>query len=350
MKLLIAPFCLLFSAHSFGYEDLNQYQIPVTIYKTGETVNDSLSEDQSVYIFTFKGLQSLDSNAILSYSIDGFRAEKELSNGMFEIETTPGKHVFEFSVLTNQFGISYVQISSDSLEIVQKTEASYRVQLTAIQTIINVEVVDTIQAIEVIEINPVKIETVLCKPVIYLYPEEKIKTTVAVDVKGHSPFYYPEYENNWSVIAHPNGNVEMEEETYRYLFWESTDVDYLTNIEVNEGFVVDGSNALSFLEEKLSDIGLNASERADFITYWGPKIASNKQNLVRFEWNEKCDQFAELNITPKPDHIFRFYIFIAPLDVEIDILPQILPTMNRNGFVVLEWGGQLSNYQPNKTL
>lgn len=71
---------------------------------------------------------------------------------------------------------------------------------------------------------------------------------------------------------------------------------------------------ISFLEEKLTLAGLNSKEQADFITYWVPRLTQNEINFVRFEFNEECNRYAELEITPKPDHLVRFYMVWSPMD------------------------------------
>ncbi len=98
---------------------------------------------------------------------------------------------------------------------------------------------------------------------------------------------------------------------------------------------------ISFLEEKLTLAGLNSKEQADFITYWVPRLTQNEINFVRFEFNEECNRYAELEITPKPDHLVRFYMVWSPMDSATQLTPraQQISAQKREGFTVLEWGG-----------
>jgi hypothetical protein len=248
-----------------------------------------------------------------------------LIDGVLSLQATPEPHLFKFYLNSN-----YLEVFSPALQIPSRNEYTYAVYLLR---------------------RAPQAPVMTFKPVIYLYPQEETEIEVNVEIHdGKHPFYYPAYTENWNCIASPNGDLTINGEQYRYLFWEAQQEDHLNEIEVNEGFVVEGKGAIAFLESHLNTFGFTAAERADFITFWGPKMAANEHNLVRFEWNETCDKFADLNISPQPDNIYRFYIFTSALEADYDIQPQIIPTMNRDGFTVLEWGGQISNYQPTKVL
>lgn len=292
--------------------------------------NDRLDSTQAIYHFNFQNLTELDSNAIVRYSVDSTEYWCPLNQGSFSVYTSAGYHSFMMYINDN-----YFEVFSPMLPISGGSELTYDIHLQR----------------SFIEISDPPVEVITFKPVIYLYPEVQTKIDVKLNIHdGKHPFFYPEYSDSWSCIANPNGTLEMNGTDYRYLFWEAEQVDHLSQIEVNEGFVVTGSEAISFLEEKLTEVGFTSVERADFITFWGPKLAANENNLVRFEWNETCDKFADLNISPQPDHMYRFYIFMSAIDTDISIQPQSLPTFNREGFVALEWGGQISIYQPNTEL
>lgn len=179
------------------------------------------------------------------------------------------------------------------------------------------------------------------KPVIYLYPTIPAIVDIQVKAKGELTFTYPKYNNGWKVKAEPSGELTIDEKPYNYLFWESSQMMHKTFNSFKEGFVVEKENTLAFLEEKLTKFGLSSKEQADFITYWGPLLIKNPKNFIHFVMNEKCEQFASLEITPKPDHIYRIYILTFPLSAGSDpiVKEQVLPEIDRAGFTVIEWGG-----------
>lgn len=58
--------------------------------------------------------------------------------------------------------------------------------------------------------------------------------------------------------------------------------------------------------------------------------------------NEDADYFGELNITPRPDNVYRLYILTCPIKDPNQTGPlqaQEIKPISRNGFTVIEWGG-----------
>jgi hypothetical protein len=181
------------------------------------------------------------------------------------------------------------------------------------------------------------------KPVIYFYPEKSTDVSVKLDIHGENAFMYPAYNNGWNFTAQPNGDLIFGDDTYNYLFWEATTRTALSPQQMSTGFFVEGKNAITFLEEKLNQAGFTSKERADFITYWGPRLAQNKLNFVHFEFNEACDQFATLDVLPKPNQVYRIYMLWGAVQSEFPVTDQEIESIDRTGFSVLEWGGQQSH-------
>ena len=146
------------------------------------------------------------------------------------------------------------------------------------------------------------------KPVLYLYPE----TETNVEVKFSKP--------------------ELLTTTY----WEELSTN---KFNFNEGFYVEKDNAIEFLEEKLSILGLNDKERNEFIMYWLPILEQNKKSLVYFETTESLQKENELIINPKPDSLLRIRMHVKKINHKIEIKEQELPNFERKGFAAVEWGG-----------
>ena len=120
------------------------------------------------------------------------------------------------------------------------------------------------------------------KPVLYLYPEKTTEVTINFKNENRLTTTYPKFEEEWKVTANPNGDLYDEDGKYYYgLYWEE---DLNHDITFNTGFYVTKDNAIEFLEEKLSFIGLNDKERNEFIMYWLPILEKNEQNLIYFEF------------------------------------------------------------------
>ena len=176
------------------------------------------------------------------------------------------------------------------------------------------------------------------KPVIYLYPEKESEISVNVEPKGGLTKSDPDYGSGWKVMADSEGRLtELNSgNKYPYLFWEGRGAIYEQPIK---GFVVEKENVHSFLVDKLTLLGLNKKERADFMEFWEPKMQSAPYYFVTFLGNREMDALAPLAIIPKPDTIIRVLMDFSPLDKPIKTQEYKIKTPERKGFTAVEWGG-----------
>jgi len=312
MKSLLYLILLIsFQANSFSHEkgkSLPAYQIK------SDTINESFAENEA--LFTIKIPEHLRgiSKHIL-YSINETEKKVRLGEKLsFEESVRPGKYIFQF--LLNE---KHLEIFTDSIEIKSKHHITM-----------------------VLNFRSAKQNIYVKKPVIYLYPKEETDVTIELNVVGKLSFSYPSYTDGWNVQASPNGDLTIKDEVYNYLFWESEYEFSEELIDRNKGFLITADKLESFLEKTLTDFGFTSKERADFITYWIPNMQDATNLYIYFLFNKQCDAFATLNISPKPNEIARFYMLWESVNTdydEIGIIPQEIPSMDRSGFTVLEWGG-----------
>ena len=312
---------LVFSFFAFECFAIKEWRIP-SDYSIGESkIDSSLSMKEAVFVFALSFNDNQIGRDFIYYSIDGVKDTAEIVNNSFSLLTKPGVHSMTFSYNGN-----YNDLRIDTITI----EKQFKVNV-------------------VLYFTSLRVPITVCKPVIYLYPEKETKVNVQVNPVGEFNFTYPVYENGWDVTANATGQIIHKGTAYHYLFWDA--IQSINPIEVftDQGFVVDGINTLSFLEEKLTIFGFTSQEKADFITYWGPILSKEKKNRVQFVVNEDCDQFATLKITPTPQNVYRFYILSSPIEsqIELQLIPQVITPMNRKGFTVLEWGGSVILQQIN---
>ena len=277
----------------------------------------SLKPNESAFSFTFYNLTETQVNpkTELLYSFNGVNQHTKLdAQNHFDLNTKPGSYSFVF-----YYSSDYYEIYTDSIvgKSQHKTYVSIFFQKAEEQMIM----VD--------------------KPVIYLYPDVHTIVQVSVKPKGEFTFTYPTYENGWEVNASPNGELKIGYNRYNYLFWESQQKLTFNDFDMTKGSVVTKEETISFLEKKLTEFGMNSKEQADFITFWGPQLNKNSSNFIHFVINEDADLFADLTISPKPKAVYRIYLVFCDSKgiSEHSITEQILPKMNRSGFVALEWGG-----------
>lgn len=180
---------------------------------------------------------------------------------------------------------------------------------------------------------------VVYKPLIYLYPQKETNVVVKLGYPERLTISYPKYNKEWNVIAKPNGElIDKRGRLFYGLYWEG--INYYSN-DYDDGFVVSSKETSSFLEEKLSMLGLTEREANEFIIYWLPKLEENKYNLIRFESLDNINKQMPLDIKPVPDTIIRVFMKYKPLDTKIEIKEQKLFSIERKGFTVIEWGGSL---------
>ena len=184
------------------------------------------------------------------------------------------------------------------------------------------------------------------KPVIYLYPEEKTEVSVKVSDPDLFTVTYPDYRDCWKVTADSDGTLTDPDtlRTYYSLYYES-ELPVALNFDGQEGFLVAGEDTATFLEDKLSTLGLTDREAEEMIIYWLPELSGNDYNLIRFASQEEIDECMQLNICPQPDSVIRIWMVFQ--DVDADEAAELkdtisepeLVTPSRDGFTVVEWGG-----------
>ena len=184
-------------------------------------------------------------------------------------------------------------------------------------------------------------ESVALKPIIYLYPETKTDVTVKLGAPERLTASYPKYTDGWNVTAYPNGDlIDKKSGNKLYsLYWEGKRAN--SNVDKTVGFVIKGSDAAKFLEEKLDILGLNYKEKEEFIVYWLPKLEENAYNYIYFETGAAVGKNdMSLSLSVKPDTTIRIRMLFEGLAEKKEVKEQTLvPAPARKGFTVVEWGG-----------
>lgn len=176
------------------------------------------------------------------------------------------------------------------------------------------------------------------KPVIYLYGFNDENVTVELNITGDLTCTYPKINGNkWFVTAEPDGTLFSKGLQYSYLYWEG-EFDSDVKFNFDKGFCIKGSETSDFLDMKLKELGLNRKETEDFITYWLPIMQDNEYNVITFQTKDYIKN-AELITNPPVDKSIRVFMTWYPTDEYIDIPPQFFAFPERQGRVLVEWGG-----------
>lgn len=177
----------------------------------------------------------------------------------------------------------------------------------------------------------------IAKPVLYLYPKKKTDVTVSFEHPEYLETTYPKFTGSWQVKADTNGDLLDKYGKYYYaLYWDEAKVH---SVDFSRGYYVEAANAINFLEQKLTYIGLSKKEMNEFIMYWLPVLEKNKKSLVYFELTEERESYNKIYISPKPDSLLRLTIHIKKVNKKVNIRKQNLTKFQRKGFVAVEWGG-----------
>jgi hypothetical protein len=178
------------------------------------------------------------------------------------------------------------------------------------------------------------------KPVVYLYPEQRTRVHVAVDIAGRFTAVYPTMtDDGWRVVADPDGAL-LDESTgrrHRYLFWEGTSAGF--DLHRERAFCVPGGEAAAFLERACARFALTDEECGDFVTYWLPTLARNPYNVIEFVDEPTYERYAAMRVTPRPDAVIRLFMVFRRSDVPLAVGAPELPQRARGRFTVVEWGG-----------
>ena len=280
-----------------------------------DTLSSDLDNNQAEVEFQITGTVFPNHDKIM-YAVD-YRENRTFDpaggDPKLNLILTPRLHAFQFF-----YNSDYLEIEIDSLQL--KDRHKMVVQLN---------------------FQPSQRYELVKKSVLYLYPPEKMDVTIEVLPQGAFTFTYPDISEGWNFTCSPDGQITDGKSSWPYLFWESEQEVTAEIIDISKGIVVPGTKAVAYLEQQLNDFGMTASEKADFITYWGPILQTKTNLYIYLLLDEECDAFASLKINPEPTHISRFYVIWSevPAGYSPDLEPQKLRETQRDGFTVLEWGG-----------
>jgi len=293
---------------------LSAKESTLSYYLSKTTFDSTLKKDEVVFIFNFSTNDQGIAKNVIKWSYNGkILTQKPDAKGNIILKTKPGSYVFRF-----YYNSDYNEIKTTGILIKPRNKMEIQVNFESSKF-------------------PVMAE----KPVIYVYPANTSSVNIKLNFKGTLGFTYPKYNNGWQFVAYPNGSIHINDKKYHYLFYDGKMDINTQNIKLNEGFIVNKNNLVEFFEEKLSKMGLNSKEINDYITYWSPLMSVNENNYVHFMFDKEYSQYSSLEISPKPDNVFRVFMIWHKLEnfIGMKLNEQKIESFTRNGFTVVEWGG-----------
>ncbi len=185
-------------------------------------------------------------------------------------------------------------------------------------------------------------QIMLEKPVIYLYSESNQTFDLKIQTTAELQFTYPVYENGWKGTASPNGTIQIKGSNYPYLFWDASLPIEKLNLNWQNSDQLIGKQAIPYLTSQLDQLGFNPKEKADFITYWGPRMQKMKYLQVLWIQNEAINEIASLDISNgfTQNRVYIVFKEIGNLTDEIlPLKPDKPKALDRTKNYLVEWGG-----------
>lgn len=180
------------------------------------------------------------------------------------------------------------------------------------------------------------------KPVIYLYSEKQDAFQLKIKTDSELKFTYPVYDTEWKGTASADGTIQMNGSNYPYLFWDASLPAENLKPNWNRAYQFEGVNTVTYLESQLDLLGFTEKEKADFITYWGPRMQQMKIVQILWMQDKQIDPIASLEITPYFNQNRIYIIFRETKEFmkqTLELKVPVLKPMNRSGNYLIEWGG-----------
>ncbi len=187
------------------------------------------------------------------------------------------------------------------------------------------------------------------KPVIYFYSPKTLSVDVKLDIPGFVTESIPHYPaNGWqNVTVHPQGTIDgtlsYQNKSYKELYYED---ETSKATPPQEGFVIKTSDLKPSLREYTAKLGLNASEQAEFLNYWVPRLTDLHVPYIFFTVFDEAqkEKVDHVIVNPAPDTSIAFLAYFKPLNTPIQVAPLQFPVVpKRDGFTMVEWGGTIEN-------
>lgn len=315
MKISYLIFCL-FAGISFSANasDYGEYLPGFHLYNTVKNTEIKNGEASITLHFSSSNFNAIPPGyqTVIYYSVN------ELTDTLFldatfsyKLQLQAKKTVFKFWA-----GPGYTEVITDTIHIENQTTSDAQINFLSENQLIEVY-----------------------KPVIYLQSPVQLDFSLQVNPTNAFTFTYPTSNGKWAGTLYPTGEIEIKGQKYPYLFWDSKQAFQLK--KQSNGYHVPKNEVVSFLEKQLSNVGFNSTEKADFITFWGPRLNKYESVFIQFYLQEDCNQFATLACEPKPTSVNRLYIgFCEWNDALLSLTHPIeLTAFKRSGFNLLEWGG-----------
>jgi len=303
LVLALSSTCLLFAK---GKETEMEY------YEVSDTEVSSMSSKEAEFKFQVSD-KGFGTNK-MKISVNGvWKTVTRDKESSFTIRVTPGTYHFQFFI-SQEYG----EITTGDIEIAAKHR-------------------------KVIQLNFKNVREYYLeeKPVIYCYSPTDTPLEISIKPEGELFFTYPKTDGKWLGVVKASGGIEVDGQIYPYLFWEAKSEGLLEKLDWTGSELISSNEALTYLERVSGQLGFNAKEKTDFITYWGPRLAQLPMSEVKIIQEEETAVFGQLSVSDEAFSIARVYIVFRPTPMmkRTETKVQSVKKIDRTEKFILEWGG-----------
>ncbi len=173
------------------------------------------------------------------------------------------------------------------------------------------------------------------KPAVYIYPEHPGRFQVSLEFGAgiRLTASEPEYGDGWEVAVDSAGRIDG---TWDYLFYE---IAMRGAPRIPVGWCLPWDGLTAGLESIITDLGLVASEKEDFLTYWMSRLPRREFYEINPVTGADLEAWVKLKVVPTPDSNLRFWLFFRGIDEAVELQEPVIPAFERTGTTVVEWGG-----------
>jgi len=173
------------------------------------------------------------------------------------------------------------------------------------------------------------------KPAVYIYPEHPGRFQVSLEFGAGVRLAAsdPEYGEGWDVAVDSAGRIDG---TWDYLFYE---IAMRGAPRIPVGWCLPWADLMAGLDSIITDLGLDAAEKEDFLTYWRSRLPHREFYEINPVMGEDLEPWVKLKVDPAPDATLRFWLFFRGIDEAVELPEPVMPAFERTGTTVVEWGG-----------
>ena len=175
------------------------------------------------------------------------------------------------------------------------------------------------------------------KPAVYIYPDLPGRFQVSLEFGAgiRLTASEPEYGDGWEVAVDSAGRIDG---TWDYLFYE---IAMRGAPRIPVGWCLPWAELMAGIESIITDLGLDAAEKEDFLTYWRSRLPHREFYEINPVMGEDLEHWVKLKVDPAPDATLRFWLFFRGSDKAVALPEPVIPVFERKGTTVVEWGGSV---------